>query len=138
MMWRLAWSAVLVLASFAGVASAETIELRCRQDVSEVYSMSRSGMMSMTYPDDVDVVISLDTETDRATLDQNAGMFDVGDDQVLIMMASDQLKEVWDIDRATGRGLVIAYLIEERRTVFFRSEALCELPEIMSLSNAAP
>ncbi len=137
-MWRVALPGVLAVASFVGVASAERIELRCRQELSEVYSMGRTGMLSMTYPDDVDVVISLDTETDRATLDQNAGMFDVGDDQVLIMMVSDQLKEVWDIDRATGRGLVIAYLIEERRTVFIRREAVCELPEAMSPSSVAP
>lgn len=138
MMWRVALPGVLAVASFVGVASAERIELRCRQELSEVYSMGRTGMLSMTYPDDVDVVISLDTETDRAALDQNVGMFDVGDDQVLIMMVSDQLKEVWDIDRATGRGLVIAYLIEERRTVFIRREAVCELPEAMSLSSVAP
>jgi hypothetical protein len=50
----------------------------------------------------------------------------------------DQLKEVWDIDRATGRGLVIAYLIEERRTVFIRREALCELPEAISLLSVPP
>ena len=137
-MWRAALPVFFLVACFAGEAAAERIELRCRQELSEVYSMSRSGMMSMTYPDDVDVVISLDSETDRATLDQNDGMFDVGDDQVLIMMASDQLKEVWDIDRATGRGLVIAHLIEERRTIFIRSEVLCELPEAMSLSNATP
>ena len=117
-------------------ALAETIDLRCRQEVSEVYSMGRTAMMSMTYTEPTDVVILLDTETDRATLDQNAGMFDVGDQQVLIMMVSDQLKEVWDIDRVTGRAVVMAYLSDEPRTVFIRREAQCALPDGMTLVQA--
>jgi len=125
------WAAVCAVA-LAGQASAETIELRCRQEASEVYSMGRTGMMSVTYPDAVDVVISLDTEEHRATLDPGVGMFSVGDAQVLIMMVSDQMREVWDIDRATGRAMVIAYLFDEPRTVFIRREAQCALPAGMT------
>lgn len=128
--------AALAACALAGEATAETIELRCRQETSEVYSMGRTAMMSMTYTEPTEVVVSLDTETDRATLDQNAGMFDVGDDQVLIMMASDRLKEVWDIDRATGRAIVMAYLVDPPRTVFIRREAQCALPEGMRLEQA--
>src|SRR5690606_31418305 len=98
LMMRTLVIALAMAAVWPQQALAETIDLRCRQEVSEVYSMGRTAMMSMTYTEPTDVVILLDTETDRATLDQNAGMFDVGDQQVLIMMVSDQLKEVRDID----------------------------------------
>ncbi len=119
--------------AWAGQALAETIQLQCRQEASDVYSMTRSVMMRLTYPDPVDVVIALDTETDRATLDQTAGLFSVGDERVLIMVVSDAIKEVWDIDRATGRALVMAYLVDEPRTVFIRREAQCALPDGMGL-----
>lgn len=124
--------AALCAVVLAGQASAETIELRCRQEASEIYSLSRMGMVSMTYPDPVDVVISLDTEADSATLDPGVGMYSVGEAQVLIMMVSAQMREVWDIDRATGRAIVIAYLIDEPRTVFIRREAQCDLPTGMA------
>lgn len=122
--------------AWAGQASAETIELSCRQGASEVYSMGPSMMMSLTYPDPVDVVISLDTETDTATLDPSAGLFSVGDERVLIMMVSEQIREVWDIDRATGQAMVMAYLSDEPRTVFIRREAQCALPAGMTLEPA--
>lgn len=120
-------------APWAGQASAETIQLHCRQEASDIYSMTRSVMMRLTYPDPIDVVIALDPETDRATLDQTAGLFSVGDERVLIMVVSDAIKEVWDIDRATGRALVMAYVIDEPRTVFIRREAQCALPDGMRL-----
>lgn len=132
-MWRSILSTAVVVAMFAGGASAETLELRCRQEISEVYSMGRTGMVSYEATEPLDVVISLDTDANTATLDRNAGMFDVGDGQVLVMMVSEQLREVWDIDRATGRAMVMGYLIDEPRTVFIRREAQCELPDGMSL-----
>lgn len=122
--------------AWAGEASAETIELSCRQGASEVYSMGPSVMMRLTYPDPVDVVISLDTETDGARLDPSAGLFSVGDERVLIMMVSEQIKEVWDIDRATGQAMIMAYLSDEPRTVFIRREAQCALPDGMTLEQA--
>ncbi len=131
-MLRITAAALFAAAALTGQASAETIELRCRQEASEVYSMGPTMMMSATYPDPVDVVISLDTEERRATLDPGVGMYSVGDAQVLIMMVSAQMREVWDIDRATGRAMVIAYLIDEPRTVFIRREAQCELPPGMT------
>jgi hypothetical protein len=68
--------------------------------------MGHSGMMSYEATEPLDVVIRLDTEANTATLDTNVGMFDVGDRQVLAMMVSEQLREVWDIDRVTGRAMV--------------------------------
>lgn len=132
-MWRCVLVTAVAVASFVGAASAETLELRCRQELSEVYSMGRTGMVSYEATEPLDVVILLDTEANTATLNPNAGMFDVGDRQVLVMMVSEQLREVWDIDRANGRAMVMAYLIDEPRTVFIRREAQCELPETMSL-----
>lgn len=126
-----------LLAAMAGQASAETIALRCRQELSEVYSMGRTGMVSMVYDEGLDVIVSLDTETDRATLAPNVGMFDVGDAQVLIMMVSDQLKEVWDIDRLSGRAIIIAYLVDDPRTVFIRREGHCDLPAEFMLQAPA-
>lgn len=132
MLRTMIWAAACA-AAMAGQAAAETIELRCRQGASEVYSMGPTMMMSATYADPVDVVISLDTEENRATLDPGVGMYSVGDAQVLIMMRSDAMREVWDIERATGQAIVMAYLIDEPRTVFIRREAQCELPAGMTL-----
>ena len=132
-MWRSIVTTAVAVVSFAGTASAEAIELRCRQEVSEVYSMGRTGMVSYEATEPLDVVISLDTEANTATVNPSTGMFDVGDQQVLVMLVSERLREVWDIDRATGRAMVMAYVIDEPRTVFIRREAQCELPQGMSL-----
>lgn len=116
--------AVLCMATSAG---AERITLQCVQTISEAYEMT-DGQVGNSQSVQPDVVLEMDTATGEFSVGTTRGRFTLSNETFIGLAHSAPFYGAWDIDRATGRMLVLGHADMSGNWAFIRREGTCVGP----------